>query len=63
MTLGFIGLGKMGHNMVHRLLINGHQVVVWDRSLEAIKEVEKLGAQGADSPEDAVDGGFRMGIA
>ena len=54
MKIGFIGLGKMGHNMVHRLLISGHQVVVWDRSIEAIKEVEELGAEGADSPEDMV---------
>jgi len=54
MKIGFIGLGKMGHNMVHRLLNNGHEVVVWDRSIENIKETEKLGAIGASSLEDMV---------
>ncbi|MBW6496996.1 MAG: decarboxylating 6-phosphogluconate dehydrogenase [Bacteroidales bacterium] len=54
MKIGFIGLGKMGFNMVHRLLKNGHEVVVWDRSDETIKEMEKLGAQGAASLDDLV---------
>ncbi|PIQ29945.1 MAG: 6-phosphogluconate dehydrogenase (decarboxylating) [Bacteroidetes bacterium CG18_big_fil_WC_8_21_14_2_50_41_14] len=54
MKIGFIGLGKMGFNMVHRLLINNHEVVVWDRSAESIKEIEKLGAIGANSLEDLV---------
>lgn len=54
MKIGFIGLGKMGFNMVHRLLERQHEVVVWDRSTEAIQEIEKLGAQGASSLEDLV---------
>ncbi|UII80305.1 phosphogluconate dehydrogenase (NAD(+)-dependent, decarboxylating) [Flagellimonas sp. CMM7] len=55
MKIGFVGLGKMGFNMVHRLLINDHEVVVWDRSAETIKEIEKLGAVGASSLEDLVE--------
>jgi 6-phosphogluconate dehydrogenase len=54
MKIGFIGLGKMGFNMVHRLLNNNHEVVVWDRSAESIKEIVKLGAEGATSLEDLV---------
>jgi 6-phosphogluconate dehydrogenase len=54
MKIGFIGLGKMGFNMVHRLLKNDHEVVVWDRSDETVKEMEKLGAQGAASLDDLV---------
>lgn len=55
MKIGFVGLGKMGFNMVHRLLKNQHEVVVWDRSDETIKEIEKLGAVGASSLEDLVE--------
>jgi 6-phosphogluconate dehydrogenase len=54
MKIGFIGLGKMGFNMVHRLLNNNHEVVVWDRSEESIKEIVKLGAEGANSLGDLV---------
>ncbi|MBW6489964.1 MAG: decarboxylating 6-phosphogluconate dehydrogenase [Lentimicrobium sp.] len=54
MKIGFIGLGKMGFNMVHRLLINKHEVVVWDRSAETIQEIVKLGAEGATSLGDLV---------
>jgi 6-phosphogluconate dehydrogenase len=55
MKIGFIGLGKMGFNMVHRLLEHQHEVVVWDRSAEAIKEIEKLGAVGATDLQDLVE--------
>lgn len=54
MKIGFIGLGKMGFNMVQRLLNDGHEVVVWDRSSEAIHEVEKKGAIASVSVEDLV---------
>ncbi len=54
MKIGFIGLGKMGFNMVHRFLINNHEVVVWDRSAESINEIVKLGAEGANSLGDLV---------
>lgn len=54
MKIGFIGLGKMGFNMVHRLLDHKHEVVVWDRSEEVVKKIEELGAIGAKSIEDLV---------
>ncbi len=54
MKIGFIGLGKMGFNMVQRLTNNGHEVVVWDRTSEAIKEAEAKGAIASLSIEDLV---------
>jgi 6-phosphogluconate dehydrogenase len=54
MKIGFIGLGKMGFNMVHRLLNDHHQVVAWNRSPESVREIEKLGAIGAASIEDLI---------
>lgn len=52
MKIGFVGLGKMGFNMVHRLLNNQHEVVVWNRSADSIREIEKLGATGSTSLQD-----------
>jgi 6-phosphogluconate dehydrogenase len=54
MQLGMIGLGKMGANMVRRLLRAKHQVVVYDRSIEAIKALEKEGATGSTTLEEFV---------
>ena len=54
MKIGFVGLGKMGFNMVHRLLLNKHEVVVWARTSQTVKEAVNLGAEGADSMEDLV---------
>ena len=45
MTIGFIGLGKMGGNMVKRLLQHDHQVVAWDMAQEALDAVQTAGAQ------------------
>ncbi len=50
MRLGYIGLGKMGYNMVERLLEKGHQVVAFDRNADAKKAARDKGAQVADSP-------------
>src|SRR5271168_4969981 len=47
MQLGMIGLGRMGANMVRRLLKGGHQSVVFDMSPKAVDELVKDGAQGA----------------
>ena len=47
MKIGFVGLGKMGFNMAHRLLDHHHEIVAWNRSVESIHEIEKLGAIGA----------------
>src|SRR3972149_10041103 len=44
MRIGYIGLGKMGKNMVLRLLEKGIEVVAWNRSHEPSKEVAQFGA-------------------
>jgi 6-phosphogluconate dehydrogenase len=49
MQLGMIGLGRMGANMVRRLLRKGHQCVVFDRSPKAVQELVQDRATGADS--------------
>ncbi len=49
MKLGYIGLGKMGFNMVERLLEKEHEIVVFDKKEEAIKSIASLGAEPADS--------------
>ena len=54
MQIGLIGLGRMGGNMTRRLLDGGHQVVVWDRSADAVKATAAGGATGASSLEDLV---------
>ncbi|HSA85832.1 MAG TPA: decarboxylating 6-phosphogluconate dehydrogenase [Nitrospira sp.] len=54
MELGFIGLGKMGMNMVTRLRRDQHRVVVYDRSQELIKQAEGLGCIGSSSLADLV---------
>lgn len=52
MKIGFVGLGKMGGNMVERLLLAGHEVVAFDRSPEVVAQVVAKGAVGAESFED-----------
>ena len=52
MQLGMIGLGRMGNNMVRRLLQAGHQCVVYDLHQEAVQALVKEGAVGATSLED-----------
>ena len=54
MDIGFIGLGKMGMNMVTRLTQGGHRVVAFDRSTDLITQAEGIGAIGATSLEDLV---------
>jgi 6-phosphogluconate dehydrogenase len=55
MQLGFVGLGKMGGNMVHRIHRDSdHQVVAFDFSDDAVREAEGNGATGASSLEDLV---------
>lgn len=49
MQLGMIGLGRMGSNMVRRLLGDGHDCVVYDRSADAVASAAKEGAKGATS--------------
>jgi 6-phosphogluconate dehydrogenase len=52
MKLGMIGLGRMGANMVRRLLRAGHQCVVFDRLPKAVDDLVKEGAEGASSLQD-----------
>jgi 6-phosphogluconate dehydrogenase len=54
MQLGMIGLGRMGANMVRRLIRNGHDCVVFDRSPESVLTLEKDKATGASSISDFV---------
>ncbi|MBI4038426.1 decarboxylating 6-phosphogluconate dehydrogenase [Candidatus Daviesbacteria bacterium] len=54
MRIGYIGLGRMGRNMVLRLLEQGVEVVVWNRSPNPVKEVVQKGAIGAENLEDLV---------
>ena len=55
MKLGFVGLGKMGGNMVHRIHRDSdHEVVAFDFSEEAVSEAEGHGAAGAASLEELV---------
>ena len=54
MELGMIGLGRMGGNMVQRLLAAGHRVVAYDTNLDAVAASRAQGASGADSLEDLV---------
>jgi 6-phosphogluconate dehydrogenase len=54
MQLGMIGLGRMGGNMVKRLIKGGHECVVYDRSEKAVKELVSEKAVGASSLADLV---------
>ena len=54
MQLGMIGLGRMGGNMVRRLMQGGHDLFVYDRSAEAVQQMEQAGATGAASLADLV---------
>lgn len=54
MQLGMIGLGRMGGNMTERLLRDGHQVIVYDRSADAIAASARLGATASGGLEDMV---------
>src|ERR1700749_4325101 len=56
MQLGMIGLGRMGANMVRRLLKGGHECVVYDRSADAVKASVQQGAKGARSLAELVAG-------
>ena len=55
MQIGVVGLGRMGANIVRRLMRDGHSCVVFDVVPEAIKALEKDGASGASSVADLVE--------
>src|SRR5580658_5845352 len=52
MQLGMIGLGRMGANMVRRLMRGGHQCVVWDQNPENVEKLAGEGATGAATLDD-----------
>jgi 6-phosphogluconate dehydrogenase len=52
MELGIVGLGRMGANMARRLMKDGHTIVAYDVSADAVKALEGEGATGASSLED-----------
>ena len=55
MQIGFVGLGKMGGNMVHRIERDSdHEVVAFDPNPDAVKAAEEHGAVGAASLEELV---------
>ncbi len=54
MQLGMVGLGRMGANLVRRLMRDGHECVVYDVNADAVKGLEAEGATGSSSIEDFV---------
>ena len=55
MQLGVVGLGRMGANIVRRLMRDGHTCVVFDVDADAIEDLEKEGATGASSVAELVE--------
>ena len=54
MQMGMIGLGRMGANMVRRLLKGGHELVVYDRQPESVEALRREGAVGTNTLEALV---------
>src|SRR5690349_973655 len=54
MQIGMIGLGRMGANMVRRLIKDGHSCVVFDQSPQAVRQLVKENAIGSGSLKDLV---------
>jgi len=55
MRIGFVGLGRMGMNMVERLLKGGHKIVAYARTVESVEKAKKKGAIGTTSLQDLVN--------
>lgn len=60
MQIGICGTGKMGSAIAERLMENGHQVLVWNRTRERAQPLLNQGAGFADNPA-ALGGGLRGG--
>src|SRR3977135_2216448 len=54
MQLGMIGLGRMGANMVRRLMRGGHECVVWDMNPNNVKQLGSEGATESESLDDFI---------
>ena len=52
MQLGMVGLGRMGGNIVQRLMRHGHSCVVYDKSADAVASLAGKGATGSRSLDD-----------
>src|SRR6201991_1880537 len=55
MQLGMVGLGRMGANLVRRLMRDGHRCVVYDMNADAVKSLTAEGATGAASLSEFVE--------
>ena len=55
MKIGFVGLGKMGANMVERLLRGGHEIVAYDRSSDVVSEIGEKGGTVSKSLAELVE--------
>jgi 6-phosphogluconate dehydrogenase len=56
MRIGMVGLGRMGANMVRRLIKGGHECVAYDNSADAVEAIAAQGAKGAKTLAELVDG-------
>ena len=54
MQIGMVGLGRMGANMVRRLMRGGHTAAVFDLSTDRVRELEREGAVPAVAIEDLI---------
>ena len=54
MQLGMIGLGRMGGNIVRRLMRHGHSTVVYDKDAKAVAAIATEGAAGSGTLEEFV---------
>ena len=54
MQIGMLGLGRVGANMVRRLMKNGHECVVFDQDAAAVKQLADEGAVGASDLDDFI---------
>ncbi len=54
MQVGMIGLGRMGANLVRRLMRDGHRCVAYDRTTAVVRLLEGEGAEGAASLDEFV---------
>ncbi len=55
MRLGMIGLGRMGGSMVERLILGGHELVVYDVNVTSVEYRQSQGATGTASMKELVD--------
>jgi 3-hydroxyisobutyrate dehydrogenase-like beta-hydroxyacid dehydrogenase len=55
MRIGFIGLGQMGRGMAARLLEQGHELIVWNRTYAAVETLQQRGAKAAKGLEETLE--------